>query len=107
MPDALAEEAEAALAANDALEWKASIGMTWEESEVEEYISNIDTFISSSMAELESRTYAATVTVKDDARRNGGGSFSCRTDGGMGSSGRTGNAGAIRTTVVSGRKGND
>lgn len=62
--DALAEEAEAALAANDALEWKASIGMTWEESEVEEYISNIDTFISSSMAELESRTYAATVTVK-------------------------------------------
>lgn len=62
--DALAEEAEAALAANDALEWKASIGMNWEESEVEEYISNIDTFISSSMAELESRTYAATVTVK-------------------------------------------
>lgn len=62
--DQLAEEAEAALAKNDALEWKASIGMEWDENEVSEYIANIDTFISDSMEELESRTYAATVTVQ-------------------------------------------
>lgn len=62
--DKLAEEAEAALAENDALEWKASIGMTWDESEVSEYISNIDEFISSSIEELESRSYAATITVE-------------------------------------------
>lgn len=62
--DKLAEEAEAALARNDALEWKASIGMKWDESEVSEYVQNIDTFIESSIKELESRTYAATITVE-------------------------------------------
>lgn len=62
--DALAKEAEAALEANNALEWKASIGMTWDENEVSEYVANIDTFISNSIEELESRTYAATITVQ-------------------------------------------
>lgn len=62
--DKLAEEAEEALARNDALEWKASIGMKWDESEVSEYVQNIDTFIESSIKELESRTYAATITVE-------------------------------------------
>lgn len=62
--DELAEQAEAALAENDSLEWMASIGVTWNEEDVSEYVSNIDTFIQSSMEELESRTYAATITVE-------------------------------------------
>lgn len=62
--DELAEQAEAALAENDSLEWMASIGVTWNEEDVSEYVSNIDTFIQSSMDELESRTYAATITVE-------------------------------------------
>lgn len=62
--DSLEEEARAALQKNNVLEWKASIGMQWEESEVSEYISNIDTFIQSSIGELESRTYAASITIE-------------------------------------------
>lgn len=62
--DRMDEEARTALQKNHALEWKASIGMDWNESEVSEYISNIDTFIQSGIGELESRTYAASVTVK-------------------------------------------
>lgn len=62
--DELAEQAEAALAENDSLEWMASIGVTWNEEDVSEYVDNIDTFIQSSMEELESRTYAATITVE-------------------------------------------
>lgn len=62
--DELAKQAEEALASNDALEWMVSIGMKWDEEDVSNYISNIDTFIQSSMEELESRTYAATITVE-------------------------------------------
>jgi TP901 family phage tail tape measure protein len=62
--DQLAEEAEQALAENDALEWKASIGMKWDDTDVNEYSQNIDTFIESSINELEDRTYAATITVE-------------------------------------------
>ena len=62
--DQFASEVEDALAKNDTLEWKASIGMTWDENEVTQYVANIDDFIESSVEELESRSYAATVTVK-------------------------------------------
>ncbi len=62
--DKLADEAQEALQKNDALEWKASIGMELDESEISEYVGNIDTFIQSRIGELESRTYAATITVQ-------------------------------------------
>ena len=62
--DELAAQAEEALAANDALEWKASIGAEWDEGDVNDYVDNINTYIESSVSELESRTYAATITVQ-------------------------------------------
>lgn len=61
--DKLAADAEAALATNDLLEWKARIGVKWDENEVSEYVANIDTFIDSSVKALENETYAATVTI--------------------------------------------
>lgn len=62
--DQLAEDAEKALHDNDAIEWQASIGMTLDESSINTYTQNIDTFIQSSIDELESRSYAATITVE-------------------------------------------
>lgn len=62
--DQLAEDAEKALSENDAIEWRASIGMKLDESSVASYTQNIDTFIQSSIDELESRSYAATITVE-------------------------------------------
>lgn len=42
--DELAEQAEEALAENDSLEWRASIGIQLDENEVATYIANINTF---------------------------------------------------------------
>ena len=53
--DELAEQAEEALAENDSLEWRASIGIQLDENEVATYIANINTFgdnIESALSEV-------------------------------------------------------
>lgn len=62
--DNLAKEAEAALAANDALEWKARIGMELTEEDKSSFAANIDTFTQASLNELTERTYAAELSVR-------------------------------------------
>lgn len=57
------EDAEAALAANDALEWKCGVGLTLTEKEGEDYKTNIETFIESKRGELESAAYAASTAI--------------------------------------------
>lgn len=59
----LREDAEAALAANDALEWKCGVGLTLTEKEGEDYKTNIETFIESKRGELESAAYAASTAI--------------------------------------------
>lgn len=61
--DKLAEEAEKALADNDALEWKAEVGMVLTEDDKESYAANIDTFLQAGLDELEERTYAAELSI--------------------------------------------
>lgn len=61
--DKLAEEAEKALADNDALEWKAEVGMALTEDDKESYAANIDTFLQAGLDELEERTYAAELSI--------------------------------------------
>lgn len=51
--DEMREKAEEALRANDALEWKCSIGLELSEGEQQSYTSNIETFITSKKTELE------------------------------------------------------
>ena len=67
--DELRKEAEAALAANDALEWKCSVGMTLSEDEKQTYSDNVQTFIDAKKSELEEQFSAITLainTVIDD-----------------------------------------
>lgn len=61
--DALREDAEAALAANDTLEWKCSIGMILDDGESQSYMDNINTYIESSIKALESQTHAANIMI--------------------------------------------
>lgn len=60
----LRADAEAALAANDALEWKCSVGLTLTEAEGESYMENVQTFVESKRGELESAARAASVAVE-------------------------------------------
>lgn len=60
----LRSDAEAALAANDALEWKCSVGLTLTEAEGESYIENVQTFVESRRGELESAARAASVAIE-------------------------------------------
>lgn len=57
-------EAEAALASNDALEYKGRIGIELTADERQEYQDNISTFIDSKIKELESETYSAHIQVQ-------------------------------------------
>lgn len=61
--DKLKEEAEAALAENDALEWQCNVGITLNKDDQQEYKDNVSTFVESKLKELESRPYAATISV--------------------------------------------
>ena len=60
----LRESAEAALAANDSLEWKCSVGLTLTEAEGESYMENVQTFVESKRGELESAARAASVAIE-------------------------------------------
>lgn len=61
--DNLAKQAEEALAENDALEWKARVGIELTAEEQETYTANIEEFAQARIDELEERTYAAELTV--------------------------------------------
>lgn len=61
----LAKQAEDALAANDALEWKARVGIELSEQEQSDYITNIDTFTKNAEKALSEQTLAADMTVKE------------------------------------------
>ena len=68
--DSLAKEAEEALAANDAIEWKARVGIQLDGDDKEAFLANIEAFTQSSLEELEERGYAggllaSTVLSKD------------------------------------------
>lgn len=61
--DKLAEEAESILAENDALEWKCSVGIELTPDEQQAYQDNVSTFIDNKIEEIESRMYAANISV--------------------------------------------
>lgn len=61
--DSLAKEAEEALAANDAIEWKARVGIKLDGEDKEEFLANIETFAQSSLDELEERGYAGGLLI--------------------------------------------
>ncbi len=61
--DSLAKEAEEALAANDAIEWKARVGIKLDGADKEEFLANIETFAQSSLDELEERGYAGGLLI--------------------------------------------
>lgn len=62
--DSLREEAEAALRSNDPLEWKSSVGILLTPEERIDYADNIERFVENSIDELESRPYAAHLSVE-------------------------------------------
>lgn len=68
--DSLAEEAEEALAANDAIEWKARLGIRLDGDDKEAFLANIEAFMQASLEELDERGYAgglmaSTLLAKD------------------------------------------
>lgn len=62
--DQMRETAEKALQSNQVLTWKSSVGIELTADEQAEYTDNITTFVDSKIAELESRTFAAHVSVQ-------------------------------------------
>lgn len=62
--DELRKKAEEALQANQALTWKSSIGIELTADEQQSYTDNVTTFIESKISELESRTFAAHISVQ-------------------------------------------
>lgn len=62
--DQMRTDAEKALEATEKLTWKSSIGIVLTPDEQQEYTDNITTFVDSKIAELESRTFAAHLTVQ-------------------------------------------
>lgn len=62
--ESLRQEAEAALSANDTLEWKCSVGLELTEAEGEDYAANIATFIESKKGELTSAARAASEAIE-------------------------------------------
>lgn len=61
----LNQQAQDALAANDALEWKARVGITLSEDEQSSYMQNIETFKSNIEQALTEQTLAAEMTVEE------------------------------------------
>lgn len=62
--DQLRAKAEEALQANQALTWKSSVGIELTADEQQSYKDNITTFVESKISELESRTFAAHISVQ-------------------------------------------
>lgn len=62
--DELRKKAEEALQANQALTWKSSVGIELTADEQQSYKDNVTTFIESKISELESRTFAAHISVQ-------------------------------------------
>lgn len=62
--DQLRQKAEEALQANQALTWKSSVGIELTADEQQEYKDNVSTFVESKISELESRTFAAHISVQ-------------------------------------------
>lgn len=62
--DQLRQKAEEALQANQALTWKSSVGIELTADEQQEYKDNVTTFVESKISELESRTFAAHISVQ-------------------------------------------
>lgn len=62
--DQLRQKAEEALQANQALTWKSSVGIELTADEQQSYKDNITTFVESKISELESRTFAAHISVQ-------------------------------------------
>lgn len=60
----LRQKAEEALQANQALTWKSSVGIELTADEQQEYKDNVTTFVESKISELESRTFAAHISVQ-------------------------------------------
>ena len=54
----LAKQAEDALASNDAIEWKARIGLNLDENDINTYTSNIQQYVQSSLDALEQQAFA-------------------------------------------------
>lgn len=62
--DELRKKAEEALQANQALTWKSSVGIELTADEQQSYKDNVTTFVESKISELESRTFAAHISVQ-------------------------------------------
>lgn len=62
--DKMRDAAQKALDENNKLNWKSSVGITLTPEEQESYTQNIETFINSKISELESRAYAAHISVQ-------------------------------------------
>lgn len=62
--DELRKKAEEALQANQALIWKSSVGIELTADEQQSYKDNVTTFVESKISELESRTFAAHISVQ-------------------------------------------
>lgn len=62
--DQLRAKAEEALQENQALTWKSSVGIELTADEQQSYKDNVTTFIESKISELESRTFAAHISVQ-------------------------------------------
>lgn len=62
--DEMRKKAEEALQSNQALTWKSSIGIELTVDEQQQYKDNITTFVESKISELESRTFAAHISVQ-------------------------------------------
>ena len=62
--DQLRAKAEEALQANQALTWKSSVGIELTADEQQSYKDNVTTFVESKISELESRTFAAHISVQ-------------------------------------------
>ena len=62
--DELRAKAEEALQANQALTWKSSVGIELTADEQQSYKDNVTTFVESKISELESRTFAAHISVQ-------------------------------------------
>lgn len=61
--DNLAKQAEEALAANDAIEWKARVGIELSEDDKSNYMSNIQSYIQSTEQELQEQTLAVKLAL--------------------------------------------
>lgn len=61
--DEVRQQAEDALAANDAIEWKCSVGLVLSEEEQQTYSDNVETFITAKKSELENQFTGLTLAI--------------------------------------------